>query len=119
MTVTMTCHLKHIMSSTQARSSPSNNMSRIQTFVQNNIINPYRKITNIAITDLSNPAPTSIPLPVYTRKHGTTNALCNREDIEAWGDPIHSKNTQHTRLFFQNVNGLSTKDYAKWINSLE
>jgi hypothetical protein len=82
-------------------------------------INPYKKLKNIVLskdnTSGSNisssllnsylPINDSQPIQIATS--------------QSWGDSLQSKNQKHTRLFFQNINGISTKDTCKWMSSLD
>jgi hypothetical protein len=90
-----------------------------QTFLQNFIINPYKKIKNIVIQDKPNSVNcTSSIASLITRKSTQQHNLSSNA-TDFWGDPISEKHSSHTRLFFQNINGLSTKDYSKWLSSLQ
>jgi hypothetical protein len=40
-------------------------------------------------------------------------------DLSHWGDQCKQKHKKHTRIYFQNINGIQTKSYHKWFTSLE
>jgi exonuclease III len=85
----------------------------------NTIKNPYKKIKKLVITGSTNlvrPCSSFTQLE-DTGKRSTTIPLPDTKNF--WGDQLQTKDQHITRIFFQNINGLSTKDYNKWITSLE
>jgi hypothetical protein len=47
------------------------------------------------------------------------NPDINADDLLPWGDDIQEKSSDDTRIFFQNINGFSTKNLSKWNMSLD
>jgi hypothetical protein len=84
------------------------------------LINPYQKLKNIVIRDSTNSVNyNSSYLSSLNHVATTTQKALPPLASLTWGDTMSPKTPTHTRLFFQNINGLSTKDYSKWLNSLD
>jgi exonuclease III len=87
------------------------------------ISNPYRTIRQIFINNPATSTPTiqtdNLEDPrTDTQLHQITQDL-NQSDSLPWGDSLQKKSQTSSRFFFQNINGLCTKNYTKWANSLE
>jgi hypothetical protein len=84
------------------------------------IKNPYQKLKKIILNDSVS---SEHNVPLYSVQDVGHDMLENRdvcaEDILPWGDDIQEKLQDDTRIFFQNINGFSTKNLAKWNMSLE
>jgi hypothetical protein len=112
----MTFLLKKIMSNSNETSVPGSVPQNSSHFFKN----PYKKIKKILL-NVTNLNENSTPLLSSSAERGD---IMDRHDIQAddllpWGDDIQAKQASDTRIFFQNINGFSTKNITKWSSSLE
>jgi hypothetical protein len=81
------------------------------------IKNPCQKLKNIVIRNKQSSNYSSTSYTSSTKEK--TKISCSDKHTRYWGDIMQAKHPDHTRVFFQNINGLSTKDFSKWHTSLE
>jgi hypothetical protein len=95
---------------------PDNSNSGIRGFLKN----PYKTIKKFSINKSVLPDPIDFVSNSSTIGSEQVVGLppCTEADTP-WGDNLDKKNQSSTRLFFQNINGLSTKNHSKWTTSLE
>jgi hypothetical protein len=105
------------MSTSINHQQPDIETTRIHTLINTTIKNPYRKLKSIVIRNTKSSNYSSSLYTPLTKP--SKSIVCSTKHMEYWGDTIQKKHPNHTRVFFQNINGLSTKDFSKWLTSLE
>jgi hypothetical protein len=110
--ITMMYRLNATMSSDTSADTPAN--MTVRDIVHRTILNPYKTLKKILVNTSTSASKTV----TYTPKHGKHNILTSLADNKCWGDSLQSKQDGSTRIYFQNINGLSTKDHSKWLHTL-
>jgi hypothetical protein len=83
------------------------------------ILNPYRKLKNIIVTDTNTPVNYNSLASCLVRRKKSHSQNVSAGATKGWGDNMYPKQQNHTRIYFQNINGVSTKDYSKWLATLD
>jgi hypothetical protein len=97
-------------------SDSDNNSRNLLSFFKN----PYKQIKQITITRPINNEqilPLSSSCGIGIDKWDRIDSQA--DDFLPWGDNLQQKQNKDTRILFQNINGLSTKNLSKWKTSLE